>query len=77
MSKKKTSKQTLEEVMRELDLGDGITVSMGVGDNIDYFYTNKVDTPQGLSIDLEVEISSSQTDDAELLHYLLTKSRGQ
>lgn len=76
MKKEKiTSKKTREEIMRSFDLGEGVTVSMGYGDKIDYFYTNTIKPPQGLPLDLEIEVSSSQTDDAQLLHYLLTKSR--
>ena len=63
--------------MRGFDLGEGVSVSIGNGENIDYFYTNKMPSPEGLPMKLEVEISASQTDDKELLHYLLTKVREQ
>lgn len=72
---KKKAKERMEGVIKGLDLGNGISVSMGYGDNIDYFYTNKMEAPTGLAHDLKIEVSSSQEDDAELLHHLLEKTR--
>lgn len=72
---KKNNQEKITEIVRELDDGEGITVSLGVGDNVDYFYTNRIKPPKGMADDFVVEISSSQSDNAELLHYLLTKSR--
>ncbi len=74
-NKRLIGKDTLEETIRSLDLGDGITVSMGLGENISYFYTNQMETPFGLPRGIQVEVSSSYHDDKELLHYLLNKTR--
>jgi hypothetical protein len=34
-----------------------------------------MEAPTGLAHDLKIEVSSSQEDDAELLHHLLEKTR--
>jgi hypothetical protein len=66
-------------LMRDFDLGEGISVSMGVGDQIDYFFTNKVEGIKKSSKkalgDLEVEFSSTLTEDQDLLKKLHSSLR--
>lgn len=61
--------------LRDLDLGGGVELTMGVGDRVDYYYTNKLEVPEGLPKDLRVEMSSIQDDNKELMHNLLQKMR--
>lgn len=80
MDKYSKEEQT-RSTMRKLDQGDGISVTMGVGDDVDYFFTNKVDgikrsTKKALG-EIEVEISSAKADDERLLQKLhTTMSKG-
>ncbi len=74
----------LRESIRRMDLGDGIEVTMGLRPEggqvqVDYYFTNKVSglkkTTQSTLGDLDVEYSSSQTEDNDLLHFLSQKMR--
>jgi len=73
-SKLEREEKTLQ-TLRDLDQGGGVTLTMGVGDRVDYFYNSKLETPEGLPKDLKVEMSSTEYDNKELLHHLLEKTR--
>jgi len=73
----KYSKEERErELARKFDLGEGINITFGDGEKVNYFFTNKVEGAKARSRqaigDLEVEISSTQTDDQRLLEKLHT-----
>jgi len=63
------------QTLRDLDQGGGVTLTMGVGDRIDYYFTNKLETPEGLPKDLKVEVSSVEHNNKELLHHLLQETK--
>lgn len=71
----KYSKEEQERALaRKFDLGEGINITFGDGDKVNYFFTNKV---EGIKMStkkvfglLEVEMSSSQVDDEQLLKKL-------
>jgi predicted ATP-grasp superfamily ATP-dependent carboligase len=71
------SKQEHErELARKFDRGEGVSISFGDGEKVNYFFTNRVEGIKARSRqaigDLEVEISSTQTDDEQLLKKLHT-----
>lgn len=73
----KYSKQERErELARKFDLGEGINITFGEGEKVNYFFTNKVEgikpsTKKAFGL-LEVEMSSTQADDEQLLKKLHT-----
>lgn len=72
-NKVKSEEKTLE-ILRDLGGSDGVEFTMGVGDRVDYYYSNKIEPPVGLAHDLKIEISSTERDNKELLHHLLQKT---
>lgn len=77
-------REGLREAIRRTDLGDGIEVIMGLRPEggevqVDYYFTNRLNglkkTSRSTLGDLEVEYSSSQSSDNDLLHFLSQKVR--
>lgn len=76
MAKNKLEKEEKAlQTIRDLDLGGGVELTTGVGDRMDYYYTNKLETPEGLPKDLRVEMSSTERENRELLHILLQETK--
>jgi hypothetical protein len=59
---------------RKFDLGEGVRISFGDSERVNYFFTNRVDGVKTKSKqavgNLEVEISSTQAEDQQLLKKL-------
>lgn len=81
---KNSPQERLQEAIRKLDLGDGIEVTMGLQgedgtDTVIYYFSNKIKGLKRSTKDelgeIEVEYSSVQTDDTDLLHSLLQRVR--
>lgn len=72
-NKAKSEEKTLE-ILRNLGGSDGVEFTMGVGDRVDYYYSNKMESPVGLAHDLKIEVSSTEYANKELLHHLLQKT---
>ncbi len=71
----KYSKEERErELARKFDLGEGVNITFGDGEKVNYFFTNRVDGVKARSKqavgNLEVEISSTQAEDEQLLKKL-------
>jgi len=77
MAKSNHDVRCIDEHAREFDLGDGIEMSMGVGDDVDYYFSNKNSAlARGYGLpSLEVEISSTEAENEAVLHLLLEKTR--
>lgn len=73
---KHSKEENRRELMRKLDFGEGVSITIEDGEKVDYFFTNRVEGVKARSKqavgDLEVEISSSQVDDEQLLKKLHT-----
>jgi len=78
------NEEGLKKSARALDLGNGIEVTMGLlredgTVEVSYYFSNKVGglkkTTKAELGDLEVEYSSSQVQDQDLLHFLAQKTR--
>lgn len=65
--------EALRVAIRELDRGEGVEATVGVGDNL-YHFTNRVPPLRSKNLNIEVEYSSSRAEDDDLLAFLNQKT---
>ena len=70
------AEERLRQTIRELDFGDGVEVTMGLGDRVTYRFSNNLKPLQKTTgTPIAVEFSSSEAENKELLHHLLQRTR--
>lgn len=72
---KRDAEERLRDRIRELDLGDGITASMGVGKPTYHFSNRLPSLRKDNGTTIAVEFSSTEDENKELLHFLLQRTR--
>jgi hypothetical protein len=79
--KKPLTDSDISKLEEKFDSGNGLTITIGNSNdkndkmNITYHYSNKLDKLNIKGIKMIVAVSSVETENQELLHFLLKKSR--